>query len=193
MSLRAARDEGTFQRGEKLKKTEKLHKGARQPPPPLAGRRPPRYSQDEPREKPIGKGFDKIPQRQQRPRERRANEQGQILSLPVQSTPINPNAAPAMEEPQKTTVSAETGPRPLGGTVALIRRGRGRALARDERRYADAIRDDEQAEHGGRADARQDIHPGGRPSRYWERGRQAPRHLAARFLPSYEIFELSYL
>lgn len=64
---------------------------------------------------------------------------------------------------------------------------------------ADAIRDDEQAErqqqpeHGGRADARQDIHPGGRPSRYWERGRQAPRHLAARFLPSYEIFELSYL
>ena len=107
------------------------------------------------------------------------------LSLPVQSTPNNPNAAPAIKEPQKTTVSRERDA--PGG------RHRGRAIACDERRCADTIRDDEQAEHGGRADARQDIHPGGRPSRYWERGRQAPRHLAARFLPSYEIFELSYL
>lgn len=86
------------------------------------------------------------------------------LSLPVQSTPKNPNAAPAIKELQKTTVSRERDA--PGG------RHRGRAIACDERRCADAIRNDEQAEHGGRADARQDIHPGGRPSRYWERGRR---------------------
>ena len=73
------------------------------------------------------------------------------LSLPVQSTPNNPNAAPAIKEPQKTTVSRERDA--PGG------RHRGRAIACDERRCADAIRNDEQAEHGGRADARQDIHP----------------------------------
>ena len=54
------------------------------------------------------------------------------LSLPVQSTPKNPNAAPAIKEPQKTTVSRERDA--PGG------RHRGRAIARDERRCADAIR-----------------------------------------------------
>ena len=172
MSLRAARDEGTFRQGEKLKKTKKLHKGARQPPPPLAGRRPPRYSQDEPREKPIGKGFDKIQQRQQ-PRGRSRAKRARPNPFPTGS--INPNKPQRRARDGGTTENhsqRRDRDAPGGRHVALIRRGRGRALARDERRCADALRDDEQAEHGGRADARQDIHPGGRPSRYWERGRR---------------------
>lgn len=121
------------------------------------------------------------------------------LSLPVQSTPKNPNAAPAIKEPQKTTVSRERDA-PAG-------RHRGRAIARDERRCADALNrldSDERTlvsiegvSNGspsreaepmrGRTSTRR------RASRYWERGRQAPRHLAARFLPSYKFFRpLSY-
>ena len=79
------------------------------------------------------------------------------LSLPVQSTPKNPNAAPAIKEPQKTTVSRE---RDAPG---------GRHVAEHlPAMSADAIRDDEQAERqqqpeqGGRADARQDIPTQGR-------------------------------
>lgn len=139
MSLRAARDEGTFQRGEKLKKTEKLHKGARQPPPPLAGRRPPRYSQDEPREKPIGKGFDKIQQRQQ-PRGRSRAKRARPNPFPTGS--INPNKPQRRARDGGTTENhsqRRDRDAPGGRHVALIRRGRGRALARDERRCADAL------------------------------------------------------
>ena len=85
----------------------------------------------EAKEKPIGKGFDKIPQRQQRPRERRANEQEQI---PFPTGSINPKKSQRRARDKGTT---ENHSQQREGRAR--RAARGRAIACDERRCADAL------------------------------------------------------
>ena len=94
---------------------------------PLRGRVGIRYLRHgEAKEKPIGKGFDGSRNGSSPEEEAEPNEQGQILSLPVQSTPINPNAAPEGRNHRKPQSAPRQG--------RARRATRGRALARDERR-----------------------------------------------------------
>lgn len=118
---------------------------------------------------PIGKGIDGAATGSSARESAEPMSKSKSLSLPVQSTPKNPNAAPAIKEPQKTTVSRERDA--PGG------RHRGRAIACDERRCADAIRTMSKPSDGSarawrpsRCDGGQNVRHGGRPSRYWERG-----------------------
>ena len=72
---------------------------------------------------PIGKGIDGAATGSSARESAEPMSKSKSLPLPVQSTQKNPNAAPAIKEPQKTTVSRERDA-PGGRHVAPIRRGR---------------------------------------------------------------------